>query len=315
MESNGHESFSESNLWSETDERWDYNDAPVDAADWRVVGSRVYKPTRPRLKRRSKSAPSCVSRGKENVRGENEHGKENKVCGDIYFRDEHSSGNSGSSTFQGSDLIELRHAQEKLGRVAERGLRRVLGQCSRDAKRYQGKNACFEPRQLVGQTLYIIEFESKRLDIGFTMESIGIGAYVILEADRGEDCGKIKFKTSLERYMSLIETYPINDEIIPKRILRVANYEDLKILARKKELEGEALKYCMTKNYLDMEVVSCEYQWDMKKLTFFFVSDDRVDFRELVKDLYKTYKTRIWMCCVEKSKNWCLKTLMCEQIL
>lgn len=314
MESNGLEPFSENNLWSETDERWDYNDVPVDAADWRVVGSRTYKPARPRLKRRAKSVLSCASRGKEHVRCESEYGKENRTCGNTHSSEEHGPGGGGALASRGADLAELRHAQGRAGRAAERGLRRTMVQCTRDTKRYQGKNACFEPRQLVGQTLYIIEFESKRLDIGFTTESIGIGVYVILEADRGEDCGRIKFMTSLERYMSLIETYPINDEIIPKRILRVANSEDLKILARKKELEGEALKYCMTRNYLDMEVVSCEYQWDMKKLTFFFVSDDRVDFRELVKDLYKTYKTRIWMCCVEKSKNWCLKTLMCEQI-
>eukprot|EP00866_Antonospora_locustae_P001794 jgi/Antlo1/1794/1409 len=311
MESNGLEPFSENNLWSETDERWNYSDVPVDAADWRVVGSRTYKPARHRLRRRTKSIPSSVSRGKENARCENDHGKENRSCGNFHSSEEHSPGSVRVSAIRGADLVELGHAQ---GKAAEREYRRAIGLCSRDAKKYQGKNTCFEPRLLVGQTLYIIEFESKRLDIGFTTESIGIGVYVILEADRGEDCGRIKFMTSLERYMSLIETYPINDEIIPKRILRVANSEDLKILARKKELEGEALKYCMARNYLDMEVVSCEYQWDMKKLTFFFVSDDRVDFRELVKDLYKTYKTRIWMCCVDKSKNWCLKTLMCEQI-
>ena len=53
---------------------------------------------------------------------------------------------------------------------------------------------------------------------------------------------------------------------------------------------------------LPMEIVDAEYQWDRRKLTFFFVSEQRIDFRELVKDLFKIYKTRIWMCAVERSR-------------
>jgi len=37
---------------------------------------------------------------------------------------------------------------------------------------------------------------------------------------------------------------------------------------------------------------------DRRKLTFYFISDSRIDFRELVRDLFKMYKTRIWMCAV-----------------
>ena len=35
----------------------------------------------------------------------------------------------------------------------------------------------------------------------------------------------------------------------------------------------------------------------------YFRSEKRVDFRELVKELYKQYKTRIWMCAVEKTPD------------
>jgi cell fate regulator YaaT (PSP1 superfamily) len=41
---------------------------------------------------------------------------------------------------------------------------------------------------------------------------------------------------------------------------------------------------------------------DRRKLTFFFVAEKRIDFRELVRDLFKIYKTRIWMCAVERSR-------------
>ena len=39
---------------------------------------------------------------------------------------------------------------------------------------------------------------------------------------------------------------------------------------------------------------------DRRKLTYFFMADRRIDFRELVRELFKVYKTRIWMCAVEE---------------
>ena len=44
-----------------------------------------------------------------------------------------------------------------------------------------------------------------------------------------------------------------------------------------------------------MHVLDAEYQFDRHKLTFFFEADGRIDFRELVRDLFSIYKTRIWM--------------------
>jgi len=64
-----------------------------------------------------------------------------------------------------------------------------------------------------------------------------------------------------------------------------------------------------------MEVVDAEYQWDRRKLTFYFVADKRIDFRELVRELFRyvrssfpgfpyspfhrLYKTRIWMASLQ----------------
>ncbi|KAI5175254.1 hypothetical protein PAEPH01_2123 [Pancytospora epiphaga] len=66
----------------------------------------------------------------------------------------------------------------------------------------------------------------------------------------------------------------------------------------------EALAQC--RNYvsmkgLRMEILDCEYQFDLNKITFFYRSEGRVDFRDLVKDLYKVFKTRIWMWSVDKT--------------
>ncbi|KAK9708463.1 hypothetical protein K7432_009618 [Basidiobolus ranarum] len=59
---------------------------------------------------------------------------------------------------------------------------------------------------------------------------------------------------------------------------------------------------------LPMEVMDAEYQWDRRKLTFYFIAERRIDFRELVRDLFKIYKTRIWMCAVSTNP---IMSLLC----
>jgi cell fate regulator YaaT (PSP1 superfamily) len=172
----------------------------------------------------------------------------------------------------------------------------------------------------IGDVLYLIEFGSGRLDIAYVFPPDGMGLikddHVIIEADRGEDCGRVVCLTSKERYKKLlnrIDKNEITKEVHPKRVYRRAEEKDLDMLKYKNELEKIALSNCrerVCERGLVMEVVDCEYQWDMNKLTFFFVSERRVDFRELVKELYKVYKTRIWMCAVEKSKNCYLRELI-----
>jgi hypothetical protein len=50
-----------------------------------------------------------------------------------------------------------------------------------------------------------------------------------------------------------------------------------------------------------MEILDAEYQYDRHKLTFFFEAERRIDFRELVSELFSQYKTRIWMQQVDTS--------------
>jgi hypothetical protein len=52
-----------------------------------------------------------------------------------------------------------------------------------------------------------------------------------------------------------------------------------------------------------MHVVDAEYQFDRHKLTFFFEAEGRIDFRELVRDLFSIYKTRIWMQQLDKNNS------------
>ncbi|OMJ10985.1 hypothetical protein AYI70_g9983 [Smittium culicis] len=88
-----------------------------------------------------------------------------------------------------------------------------------------------------------------------------------------------------------------------KRIFRLADSTDIDVMVTKSQDEQKALLVCQAKVRslkLPMEVVDAEYQWDRRKLIFFFSADHRIDFRELVRELFKTYKTRIWMCAVEQ---------------
>jgi hypothetical protein len=74
----------------------------------------------------------------------------------------------------------------------------------------------------------------------------------------------------------------------------------------KRDEEDELLKICCAKvrqRGLPMNVVDAEYQFDRHKLTFFFEAEGRVDFRELVRDLFSMYKTRIWMQQLDKSTS------------
>lgn len=128
------------------------------------------------------------------------------------------------------------------------------------------------------------------------------GVFVIIEADRGENCGSVILEQiDIACINEIAAKYNIHSTEI-KKIYRIANDKDKLLLLEQNELEQVAMTSCKVKvkeKNLSMEIVNAEYQWDRNKLTFYFKSTKRIDFRELVKELYKTYTTRIWMCAVE----------------
>ncbi len=137
--------------------------------------------------------------------------------------------------------------------------------------------------------VYTVSFKGNRRSnyvntSGFEIER---GAHVIVEAERGEDYGTV------ERRSVKCEYDP--EGSIPK-ILRMSNDSDndRTIFNRQKEEEtfDECLRF-IEKHRLKMKLVDVEYQFDCNKITFFFTAEKRVDFRELVKDLAATYRTRI----------------------
>ena len=87
------------------------------------------------------------------------------------------------------------------------------------------------------------------------------------------------------------------DVIAPLRqVIRMATAEDERIVARNRAEEKRAYDICLQKiadHKLDMQLVSAEYAFDGSKILFFFTADERVDFRELVKNLASVFHTRI----------------------
>jgi len=80
------------------------------------------------------------------------------------------------------------------------------------------------------------------------------------------------------------------------RIERIATAEDLSKAASHKQQELEAFDTCRKKieaHKLEMKLVSVHYLLEEPKILFFFTAENRVDFRELVKDLVSVFKTRI----------------------
>ena len=164
-----------------------------------------------------------------------------------------------------------------------------------------------------GAPLYVVEFKAGRTDLFFTPEGEGQepirrGDLVIVEADRGKDLGKVVNDSislaEVERFMmeGADDGQGGRKEIMPKRIYGRAGPGDTQLLLSKMQDEVKALQLCQSKirqKKLPMEVIDAEYQWDRRKLTFYYVADRRIDFRELVRELFRLYKTRIWMSCLQ----------------
>ncbi|HGY54311.1 MAG TPA: hypothetical protein ENK44_01290 [Caldithrix abyssi] len=135
-----------------------------------------------------------------------------------------------------------------------------------------------------------VQFKGNKKEHYFNPKNIKVkpGDYVIVEADKGIDLGCV---TKIGRLVALSE---IRSE--PKNLIRKAGKEDLKHLEENRKKEALAFivgREKIKKHNLNMKLVDVEYQYDQNKLTFYFTSDRRVDFRELVKDLAAKYRTRI----------------------
>ena len=118
--------------------------------------------------------------------------------------------------------------------------------------------------------------------------TVKAGDHVIIDTARGPEFG---ICTGGNHEIAM------KDVVAPLRcVLRLATAEDEKIVAKNRADEKRAYEICLQKiadHGLDMQLVSAEFAFDGSKILFFFTADERVDFRELVKNLASIFHTRI----------------------
>ena len=114
------------------------------------------------------------------------------------------------------------------------------------------------------------------------------GDHVIIDTARGAEFGYVTGGN---------HRIPERDVVAPlRKVLRRASAQDEKTHEENRAKEARAYEVCLQKiesHGLDMQLVSAEYAFDGSKILFYFTADERVDFRELVKNLAAVFHTRI----------------------
>ena len=123
--------------------------------------------------------------------------------------------------------------------------------------------------------------------VGHDLE-IELDDYVVVETVRGIEMGQVVIApVNIENY---------NSDLGLKPIIRKANDADMKAYQNNIKDAEVAMEICQVEVKrlgLEMNLITCEYTLDKAKIIFSFLSDDRVDFRELLKTLASKLRTRI----------------------
>ncbi len=188
------------------------------------------------------------------------------------------------------------------------------------------------PRADFQRHLYLVAFKAGRVDVYCTTTKndlhVQVNDVVIVNVDKDKyDIGKVIRCNVPEDYVRYLkyQQHDIQENALmaggvtvnprdfvlckPKQIIRFADSEDVNSISIKNEQEELASRVCRKelirqynsdKRGMDpttlMDIVYCEYQFDKKKLTFYYKCSKKVSFKNLNDAMYKLYKTRIWMC-------------------
>ena len=117
---------------------------------------------------------------------------------------------------------------------------------------------------------------------------VEVGDYVVVETSRGQELGKVVISPKQVLFSDITE--PL------KPVVRKAQAEDVEHAQQQQERSREALAKCQEligKFNLPMKSISAQYNLDGNHLTVFFSAEKRVDFRELVRELSHSLKTRV----------------------
>ena len=145
---------------------------------------------------------------------------------------------------------------------------------------------------LVPETVEVVDIQFRPGQKIYFFDPDGVqfhtGDHVIIDTARGAEFGIVAGGN---------HTIPMKDVVAPlRKVIRRATAQDEKTIAENRAKEKKAYDTCMQKiaeHGLDMQLVSAEVAFDGSKILFYFTADERVDFRELVKNLAGVFHTRI----------------------
>lgn len=145
----------------------------------------------------------------------------------------------------------------------------------------------------------MVEVQFKNTRKGFYVNSTGlpleIGDMVAVEAAPGHDIGRVSLTGALVR---LQMRKAASSPTPKKRVFRKAKASDLERFEKAKALENDTMiraRKIASSLQLNMKIGDVEYQGDGNKAIFYYIADERVDFRQLIKVLAETFKVRIEM--------------------
>ncbi len=121
------------------------------------------------------------------------------------------------------------------------------------------------------------------------------GQAVIVEADRGEDLGEVSAVGILaERKCSTAKGHETSEP--ERKVVRLARTDEIgrvEGLRTDEDRVRSETRKLVQRHGLKMKVTEAEWQFDRNKLVIYFTAERRVDFRQLVRDLARTFRTRI----------------------
>ena len=187
---------------------------------------------------------------------------------------------------------------------ADGGDRQQRGCCSRGCSDVpRGKLHCFDwladiPGRMADCDIVEVQFKNTRK--GFYRNStnldLAIGDLVAVEASPGHDIGTVTLTGQLVKIQMKRANVKSDAEI--RRVFRIAKPADIEKYHEAKARENDTMiraRKIAESLHLNMKIGDVEYQGDGNKAIFYYIADERVDFRQLIKVLAETFKVRIEM--------------------
>jgi cell fate regulator YaaT (PSP1 superfamily) len=156
----------------------------------------------------------------------------------------------------------------------------------------------FQPLPSVAEQPHVAEigFKGIRRDFYTCADpTLRVGEWVMVEVERGRDVGRVKAVGGVARQKCGAQEGAAPPDAGMSVVRRASPEEvaQLAVMRADEERVRRTTREMVEQHGLKMKVSDAEWQWDRNKLTIYFTAERRVDFRQLVRDLARTFRTRI----------------------